>query len=108
MTNPILGKWTQSASQPYPGLFFIFKEDGTFEAYYETMGITSAGTWSTDADKIDVDQTEHTFGLVGKFVGRFEIDGDLLKMNLVPVGEKGRPENLTDAVVYQKTEDTED
>lgn len=108
MTNPILGKWTQSASQPYPGLFFIFKEDGTFEAYYEALGITSAGTWSTEADQIDMDQTEHTFGLVGKYVGRFEIDGDLLKMNLVPVGEKGRPANLTNAVVYQKTEDSED
>jgi hypothetical protein len=108
MTNSLLGKWTQTASQPYPGLFFLFKEDGSFEAYYEAMGITSAGTWSTKADEIDIDQTEHTFGLVGKYVGRFEIDGDLLKMNLVPVGDKGRPENLTGAVIYHKTEESED
>jgi hypothetical protein len=105
MTNPILGKWTQTASQPYPGLFFIFKEDGSFEAVYETMGITSSGTWSTEGDKIDMDQTEHTFGLVGKFIGRFEIDGDLLIMNLVPADEYSRIENLTGAVVYQKMED---
>ena len=108
MTNLILGKWTQTATQPYPGLFFLFKEDGTYEAYYEAMGVTSGGTWSTEGDEIDIDQTEHTFGLVGKFLGRFEIDGDLLKMNLVPVGEKDRPDNLTDAVIYHKTEDTED
>lgn len=108
MSNPILGKWIQTASQPYPGLFFLFKEDGTFVAIYESLGITSAGTWSTAGDEIDIDQTEHTFGLVGKYVGRFEIDGDLLKMNLVAVDEKERPENLTDAVIYQKTEETED
>ncbi len=105
MTNPILGKWTQTASQPYPGLFFLFKEDGSFEAVYEAMGITSSGTWATEEDMIDMDQTQHTFGLVGKFIGRFEIDGDLLIMNLVPVGEHPRPENLTGAVVYQKMED---
>ena len=108
MTNPVLGKWTQTASQPYPGLFFLFKQDGSFEAIYEEMGITSSGTWSTNADEIDMDQTEHTFGLVGKFVGRFVVDGNLLKMNLVPVGEKERPENLIGAVVYQKIEETED
>ncbi len=108
MNNLILGKWTQTATQPYPGLFFLFKEDGTFEAYYEAMGIASSGTWSTEEDLIDMDQTVHTFGLVGKYHGRFEIDGDLLKMNLVPVGEKERPENLTNAVVYMKTEETED
>jgi hypothetical protein len=108
MTNPILGKWTQTASQPYPGLFFLFKEDGSYEAIYEAMGITSCGTWSTDADKIDMDQTEHTFGLIGKYVGRFEVDGDLLKMNLVPLGEIDRPENLTGAVIYQKIEETEE
>ncbi len=108
MTNPILGKWTQAASQPYPGLFFEFKEDGSFEAVYEAMAIRSAGTWSTNDDEIDMDQTEHTFGLVGKFVGRFEVDGDLLKMNLVAAGEKNRPENLTGAVIYQKLEEEED
>ncbi|HSN95351.1 MAG TPA: hypothetical protein VLR89_09870 [Anaerolineaceae bacterium] len=105
MTKPILGKWTQTASQPYPGLFFNFKEDGTFEAVYEAMAITSSGTWSTEGDEIDIDQTSHTFGLVGKFIGRFEIDGDLLKMNLVTAGEKERPENLTGAVIYQKLEE---
>jgi len=108
MTNPILGKWTQTTSQPYPGLFFVFKENGSFEAIYEAMGITSAGTWSTEGDQIDMDQTEHTFGLVGKYIGRFEVDGDLLKMNLVAAGEKDRPENLTGAVIYQKLEEKED
>ena len=32
--NPLIGKWTQPAGQPYPGLFFVFNEDGSFRAEF--------------------------------------------------------------------------
>ena len=39
---------------------------------------------------------------VGKYEGIFEIDGDLLKLNLVAAGEHDRPVDLDQAVIYRK------
>ena len=39
MEKDILGKWVQSKDEAYPGLYFIFKEDGVFEAYYDALGV---------------------------------------------------------------------
>lgn len=99
--NPIVGKWTQPAGQPYPGLWFQFNEDGTFSADFSEMGITSSGTYAVSGNSIFMDQTQHTLGLVGKFEGLFSIEGDTLKMALGNPGEKA-PEDLSKARVYIK------
>ncbi len=104
MEPTILGKWSQIEDQPYPGLYFHFLEDGTFEARYDALGIVSSGTWQVHEDKIDMDQQKHTFGLVGKYEGLYQIDGDLLRMNLVAAGEHERPADLDKSVVYRKVE----
>lgn len=99
--NPIVGKWTQPAGQPYPGLWFQFNEDGTFSADFSEMGITSSGTYAVLGNSIFMDQTQHTLGLVGKFEGLFSIEGDTLKMALGNPGEKA-PEDLSKARIYIK------
>lgn len=105
MDEHIFGKWQQPETQQYPGLYFDFHADGTFSANYDAMAIKSGGTYETfDDGRIDMDQTFHTFGLVGKFIGRYEIDGSLLKMNLVSADGHDRPENLTGAVIYERVE----
>ena len=104
MDKSILGKWTQTEDQSYPGLFFLFLEDGSFEARYNALGIVSSGTWQADEGLIDMDQQKHTFGLVGKYEGCYEIDGNLLKMNLVAAGEHARPTDFQGAVTYLKEE----
>ena len=97
----ILGRWQQPAGQPYPGLWFEFRPDGSFEAQYEEYGIVSGGTYQVDGDSIDMDQVRHTLGLVGKFAGKFTVEGDTLRM---AVGERGgpRPDDLAKARVYHK------
>ncbi len=89
----ILGKWEQPAGQPYPGLWFEFRADGTFRAELESMGITSGGTYTAADGEIDMDQTEHTLGLVGQFEGRYAVEDDTLKMALNSPGE-ARPQDL--------------
>jgi len=98
----ILGKWIQDETQPYPGLWFEFKEDGTFKAEYDAMGIVSGGTYSVHDDQIDMNQTEHTFGLVGQFRGIFAVEGDLLKMAVASGSEQPRPTDLSEARIYDK------
>ncbi|HMN13458.1 MAG TPA: hypothetical protein PKD55_14140 [Bellilinea sp.] len=105
MDERLIGKWKQPETQTYPGLWFDFHADGTFTADYEPMAIKSGGTYETKENGvIDVDQTSHTFGLVGKFLGLYEIDGSLLKLNLVSAEGHDRPANLTGAVLYERME----
>lgn len=99
--NPLIGKWKQPEGQAYAGLIFDFKADGTFDSEYFAMGITSAGTYQVEGDVIHMDQTTHTFGLVGKFAGRFSIEGDELKLHFGNPGEPA-PENLEKARLYLK------
>lgn len=99
--NPLIGKWQQPAGQPYPGLWFAFEEDGTFRADFSEMGITSSGTYTLNGDLISMDQTWHSLGLVGKFEGRFAVEGNTLKMALGNPGEKA-PEDLSKARIYLK------
>ncbi len=40
-----------------------------------------------------MDQTQHTFGILGKFYGRYAIEGDTLTMTLSDPGSP-RPETL--------------
>jgi hypothetical protein len=100
--SEILGKWVQTSDQPYPGLWFDFKEDGTFEGQYVPMGIVSGGTYEVDRDQITVKQTEHTLGFVGEFKGLFEIQGNELRMALASGPGQERPADLSSARKYIK------
>ena len=100
--NKIVGKWIQKPGQPYAGLWFKFKEDGTFEARYEPMGIISSGTYQVEGNQIDVDQSDHTLGFIGEFKGLYEIDGIELKMSLAASADQERPDDLSEARLYEK------
>lgn len=99
--NPLIGKWQQPEGQAYAGLVFIFKEDGTFESEYSAMGVTSSGTYTVEGDLIHMDQDKHNFGLLGKFEGRFAIEGDTLKMGFGNPGEPA-PQDVSKARLYLK------
>ena len=100
--NEIIGKWIQVEGQPYEGLWFIFTQEGTFEAKYEPMGIVSSGTYQIDSEQVTIQQNTHTFGIVGEFKGLFKIEEDTLKMALAAGPGQERPNNLEDARVYRK------
>lgn len=91
--SDILGKWEQPAGQPFAGLWFEFRADGSFQAALESMGIFSGGTYTAADGQLDMDQTEHTLGLLGKFEGLYAIEGDTLTMALNNPGE-ARPANF--------------
>lgn len=91
--SELQGKWQQPQGQAFPGLVFEFRADGTFQASLEEMGITSSGTYSAAEGKIDMDQTQHTLGLLGHFVGVYAVEGDTLTMNLADPGGE-RPASL--------------
>lgn len=99
--DELVGKWKQPEGQAYAGLVFDFRPDGTFDSEYPTMGITSSGKYRVDGDVIYMDQTAHTFGLVGKFSGRFAVEGDTLKLLFGNPGEPA-PEDLGKARLYLK------
>lgn len=99
--HPIIGKWQQPDDQAYAGLTFTFKEDGTFESEYSAMGITSSGTYTILDDIIFIDQSQHNLGLVGKFEGRFQVEGDTLKMSFGNPGESA-PADVSNARIYIK------
>ena len=96
----ILGKWVQAEGQPFAGLCFEFFEDSTFQAIYESMSITSSGTFQIDGNQIDIKQDKHTFGLVGHFKGIYEISDEKMKLAL-PDGPSGdRPSDFSLARDY--------
>lgn len=99
--NPLIGKWQQPEGQAYAGLVFFFKEDGTFESEYPAMGVTSSGTYVVEGDLIHMDQDKHNFGLLGKFTGRFEVEGNTLKMGFGNPGEPAPPD-VSKARLYRK------
>lgn len=98
----ILGKWQQPTGQPFPGLWFEFRKDGTFTACFDEMGITSSGSYVLYADQIDIDQTQHTLGLLGKFAGLVAVEGDALRMSLASAPGGPRPLDLSAARIYKK------
>lgn len=98
----ILGKWQQPAGQPFPGLWFEFKSDGTFHASLDEMGITSGGTYVLNGDQIDMHQTQHTLGLLGQFAGLVAVEGDTLRMALASAPGGPRPADLSAARIYLK------
>jgi hypothetical protein len=80
--SEILGKWRQPQGQPFPGLYFEFHQDGTFLSEYEEMEITSSGTYTANEGLIDIEQLQNTLGLLGKFLGLYAIQGDILSLTL--------------------------
>lgn len=67
------------------------------------MKVTARGTYSLKEDyMIDVDQTEHSMGLKGKYYGRFEIKGDTLRLVFNPVPGRSRPPDLGKAGAYKR------
>jgi len=100
--NNIIGKWVQVEGQPYEGLWFDFLEDGTFKAQYDPMSIESSGTYELGQDEIIMQQTTHTFGMVGEFKGIYQVEGNHLKMALASGPGQDAPEDLSEARIYQK------
>ncbi len=98
----MIGKWMQVEGQPYEGLWFEFREDQTFSAEYEPMGIVSSGTYKIEGDHITIQQTTHTLGLVGEFKGLYAVENDHLKMTLAGGPGGIRPEDLSEARIYLK------
>jgi hypothetical protein len=80
--SEIIGKWQQPEGERFPGLYFEFFPDGKFRAAFDEMGITSSGTYTAADGLIDLDQTQHTVGVLGKFEGRYQVKGDTLVMAL--------------------------
>jgi hypothetical protein len=66
------------------------------------MSIESGGTYEIEANQITMQQTTHTFGLVGEFKGLYQIVDDQLKMALAGGPEQDRPEDLSSARIYRK------
>lgn len=102
MMSELLGKWVQKEDQPYPGLWFDFRPDGTFEGQYEPMGIVSSGTYQTEGDQIIMQQTAHTLGFVGEFKGLFAIEDTTLRLALAAGPGGDRPADLSEARIYFK------
>ncbi|HET60391.1 MAG TPA: hypothetical protein ENN32_08490 [Chloroflexi bacterium] len=106
MTQSITGKWVQIEGQAYAGLWFDFKDDGTFVAEYAPLGVVSSGTYTIDGDGlITIQQKKHTFGLLGEFPGVYAIDGNELKMALSSAAGQPRPKDLSEARIYHKAQD---
>ena len=101
MREKLIAKWIQNEGQEFPGLWFEFKEDGSFVAGYEALGIESGGTWTAEGNTIDIDQTYHTFGFISKTIGIFEIEGDQLKLEMV-TEDIPRPEVFGSPQLYTK------
>jgi len=99
--SEIIGKWQQPVGQPYPGLWFEFNGDGAFHAEYPEMGIVSSGSYSINGDQIDMDQTQHTLGFTGQFLGLWKIEGNKLKMGVGQLPGQ-RPVDLSSARTYEK------
>ena len=102
MEESIIGKWIQTEGQAYAGLWFDFKEDGTFTAEYAPLGVVSNGTYEIDGQNMDMNQTKHTFGLLGRFKGIIQIEDDQLKMALASGAGQDRPTDFANARIYKK------
>ena len=98
----IFGKWIQTEGQAYAGLWFDFEEDGTFTAEYAPLGVVSSGTYEINGQNIDMDQKKHTFGLLGRFKGIYQIENDELKLSLASGAGHDRPSDFSAARIYKK------
>ena len=83
----LIGTWAQIEGQPYPGLAFTFTRTHIFcrlrndEHHFQ-------GTYTTDGELIELNQTQHSFGLIGLFVGRYQSGSTRLLLNVVASGSR--------------------
>jgi hypothetical protein len=101
--SDIVGKWVMQEGQ-FKGLWFEFKEDGTYLSELPRLiKIKASGTYTvSEGGLIDTNQTKHTMNLVGQFAGRYEIEGDTMKLIFAPVPGGPRPEDLSSASSYKR------
>jgi len=101
--SDIIGKWVMQEGV-FKGLFFEFKEDGTYYSELPRLvKIKASGTYSiTEGGLIDTNQTQHTMNLIGQFAGRYSIEGDILKLIFAPVPGGSRPEDLSKGSAYRR------
>lgn len=100
----LIGKWVMEQGQSFPGLWFKFNANGTYQAELPGLiQVKSSGTYETHPDGlIDMDQEEHSMGLIGHFAGRYAINGDQLWLSLAAAPGGPRPENLDEARIYSR------
>lgn len=101
--SEIVGKWVMQKGM-LKGLWFEFKENGTYYSELPRLvKIKAAGTYTvSEGGLIDTDQTEHSMNLIGQFAGRYEIEGDMLKLIFASVPGGPRPEDLSKASDYKR------
>jgi hypothetical protein len=99
----IIGKWVLQEGM-LKGLWFEFKEDGTYVSELPRLvKIKASGTYTiSEGGLIDTDQTSHTMNLVGKFAGLYEIEGDMMRLLFGSVPGGPRPDDLSEASTYKK------
>ncbi|MFC2028641.1 hypothetical protein ACFLTX_01815 [Chloroflexota bacterium] len=99
--SEIVGKWVMKKGM-LKGLWFEFKEDGTYYSELPRMvKVKASGTYSiSEGGLIDTNQSEHSMNLVGEFAGRYTIENDTLKLIFAPVPGGPRPEDLSKASDY--------
>lgn len=104
MAEELLGKWIMAQGQPFPGLWFEFNADSTYRAELPgVLSIKSGGTYQAHPDgTIEMNQTEHTMGLVGLFQGRYLVSGSTLKLSLSAAPGGPRPADLSQARIYNR------
>lgn len=100
--DEILGKWVQVEGQPFAGLYFEFFEDGTFKGIYNAMSIVSSGTYEIQGNEITINQDKHTFSMIGRFDGIFEINDGKMKLALTEAPNGPRPTDFSFAREYKK------
>lgn len=101
--SDIVGKWVLQDGM-MKGLWFEFKEDGTYYSELPRLvKITASGTYTVSEDgEIDTNQTQHTMNLVGQYGGRYSIEGDTMKLLFGPVPGGPRPDDLSKAGTYKR------
>jgi hypothetical protein len=103
MSN-IIGKWVLQGGM-FDGLWFDFKADGTYQSELpRLLKVTASGTYAIVGEGlIDMQQAKHSMGMVGKFEGRFAIEGDTLTLAFSAAPGGPRPADLSGARVYKKS-----
>lgn len=101
----LLGKWVMMKGQQFAGLWFEFHPDGRYTSELPGLiKVRASGTYTSSPDGlVEMDQSQHSMGMVGKFLGRYQIQEDgtlLLAFAQAPGGP--RPDDLTSARRYEK------